>query len=235
MSKSSAPAQEGGDQIGAYPRDYDTDALPERRTAAFARMMAIVATVEAFALVAMAFSFAALLPLQKVVPMVVTSNDKGNEIVHINPASLDNPTVDYVTEIALRDYVTKRYSIVGSAGAQSVNWDQGSVVQLMSTPEAYKIFQAQAKNEYTRVRAQNMVRNVRIDSVRKLANNTWQVEYVTTDVAEQNAMQGASPGEQHSWVSTYTIAFEPKNVTYNSRLNNPFGLTIKTANDARRD
>src|SRR3546814_10368503 len=43
------------DKIGAYPRDYDTDALPERRSAALARMMTIVAVTEAFALVAMGF------------------------------------------------------------------------------------------------------------------------------------------------------------------------------------
>src|SRR3546814_3126885 len=55
------------DKIGAYPRDYDTDALPERRSAALARMMTIVAVTEAFALVAMGFAIAALMPLQKVV------------------------------------------------------------------------------------------------------------------------------------------------------------------------
>src|SRR3546814_12487177 len=69
------------DKIGAYPRDYDTDALPERRSAALARMMTIVAVTEAFALVAMGFAIAALMPLQKVVPMVITSNDKGDEII----------------------------------------------------------------------------------------------------------------------------------------------------------
>ena len=225
----------GVDKIGAYPRDFDTEALPERRTAAYARMISIIAAAQTCAIIALAFALAALLPLQKVVPMVMTTNAKGDEIVHINPATLDNPTVDYVSEIALRDYVTKRYSIVGSQGAQAANWDQGSVVQLMSTPENYKNFQGQAKVEYNRVRANNMVRSVRIDSVRKLAENTWQVEYVTRDTSEQNPMQGAAPVEQHTWVSTYTVAFKPKNVTYNDRLNNPFGMTILTANDARRD
>src|SRR3546814_8184747 len=70
------------DKIGAYPRDYDTDALPERRSAALARMMTIVAVTEAFALVAMGFAIAALMPLQKVVPMVITSNDKGRSEEH---------------------------------------------------------------------------------------------------------------------------------------------------------
>lgn len=224
-----------GDKIGVFPRDFDTDALPERRTAAFARMMTIVAVVEGFAICSLGFALAALMPLQKVVPMVVTSNDKGNEIVHINPASLESPTVDYVSEIALRNFVEKRYSIAGSAAEQAANWDVGSVVQLMSTPESYKNFQTQAKLEYARMRGESKIRSVRIDSVRKISESTWQVEYVTTDRVESSPMQGVTPAEQHAWVSTFTLGFEPKNVRYNDRLNNPFGVTISAVNDARRD
>lgn len=226
-----APAE----KIGVYPRDYDTDALPERRTAAFARMLAIICTVEAFAIAGLSFAIAALMPLQKVVPMVVTSNDKGNEIIHINPANLESPTIDYVTEISLRNFVEKRYSVVGSAGAQAANWDQGSVVQLMSTPEGYTAFMNQAKPEYTRLRGENKIRTVRIDSVRKLSASQWQVEYVTSDQVEHSPMQGATPTENHQWVSTFEISFEPKNVTYGDRLNNPFGMTVSNVNDARRD
>lgn len=224
-----------GDKIGAFPRDYDTDALPERRTAAFARMMSIVAAVEAFAIAGLAFAIAALMPLQKVVPMVVTSNDKGNEIVHINPATLDAPTIDYVSEISLRNFVEKRYSILGSAGAQAANWDQGSVVQLMSNAEGYKAFMDQARPEFMRLRGENKIRSVRIDSVRKLSASQWQVEYVTSDQVEHSPMQGATPSEDHQWISTFEITFEPKNVTYNDRLNNPFGMTVKKVTDARRD
>src|SRR3546814_10710409 len=65
-------------------------------------MMTIVAVTEAFALVAMGFAIAALMPLQKVVPMVITSNDKGDEIIRVNPTTLESPTADYVTEIQLR-------------------------------------------------------------------------------------------------------------------------------------
>lgn len=241
-----APAQEAkeGDQIGAFPRDYDTDALPERRSAAMARILGIVAGLEAIAIISLSLALAALMPLQKVVPMVVTGNDKGNEIIHINPASLASPTVDYVSEISLRDYVRKRYSIVGNAAEQAVNWGQGSVVQLMSTPEAYKTFMGQANPEYERLRGTNTIRTVRIDSVRKLGEHkddkgrqvfTWQVEYSTSDQQETSPMQGAAPTEQHAWVSSFDVTYEDKNVTYNDRLNNPFGVTIVSVNDARRD
>lgn len=239
-----APGGKKTDKIGAFPKNYDTDALPERRTAAFARMMAIVAVVEGFAIIAQGFALAALMPLQKVVPMVVTGNDKGNEIVHINPASLASPTVDYVSEIALRDYVRKRYSIVGNAAEQAVNWGQGSTVQLMSNADAYKTFMGQATPEYERLRGLSTIRQVRIDSVRKLGDHkneqgkqifTWQVSYSTVDQPETSPMQGAAPAERHAWVSTFDLTFDEKNVTYNDRLNNPFGVTIVSVNDARVD
>lgn len=230
-----AEAPKGGDHVGVFPRELDTDALPERRTAALARMLAVVAVVEGCALVAMSFALAAITPLQKVVPMVVSSNPKGDEIVHINPATFDSPTADYVAEISLRNYVTKRYSIVGSEAEQATNWSQGSAVQLMSTPESYKIFMGVARPEWTRLRAENKIRTVRIDSVRKINDTTWQVEYVTADMAQTSPMEGAPSVEQHTWVTTLEIKYEPKNVTYNDRLNNPFGVTVTSVSDARRD
>src|SRR3546814_18969923 len=103
-------------------------------------MMTIVAVTEAFALVAMGFAIAALMPLQKVVPMVITSNDKGDEIIRVNPTTLESPTADYVTEIQLRNYVNKRYSVVSSNAEQTNNWVPGSVVQFRSAPEHYEHF-----------------------------------------------------------------------------------------------
>lgn len=231
-SDAASPAAKPGDKIGAFPRDYDTDALPERRTAALARMLAIVATVEAFALAGMGFALAAITPLQKVVPMVVTSNKMGDEIVHINPATLESPTVDYVTEIELRKFVQSRYSISSNPAEQANNL---KIIQLMSTTEDYNKYLNQQKPEYARLRTESKIRTVRIDSVRKLSPDTWQVEYVTNDSVETNPMQGASPTEQHAWVSTYSVAFSTKNVRYEERLNNPFGMTVKASNDARRD
>src|SRR3546814_7602345 len=111
-------------------------------------MRSFVAVTESFALVAMGFAIAALRPLQKVVPIVITSNDKGDEIIRVNPTTLESPTADYVTEIQLRNYVNKRYSVVGSNAEQTINWGPGSVVQLMSAPESYENFMRTAKPEW---------------------------------------------------------------------------------------
>lgn len=236
MSKKANVPAEGGDQIGVFPKEYDTDALPERRTAAFARILAIIAAVEAFAIVALSFAIAALLPLQKVVPMVVTGNKKGDEIIHINPATFDTPTVDYVAEISLRNYVMKRYSILASQAEQAINWGQGSTVQLMSSADVYKNFMLAGKSEYDRLRAAQMTRTVRIDSVRKISDSTWQVEWTGTDAPDVNALNTGTPqGQARRYVSTFDISFQPKNVRYSDRLNNPFGVTITSVNDATVD
>jgi type IV secretion system protein VirB8 len=243
--EAAVPADPTKDKMGAFPAQYDTDALPERRTAALARMMSIVAATEAVAIVALSLSFAALLPLQKVVPMVVSSNPKGDEIIRVNPVSLSSPSVDYVTEVELRRFVKDRYEITGSASEQQIRWDQGSAVQLMSAPDVYKAFGEKAAPEAARLRAASLERSVRIDSARKLGEHldpktgqsvyTWQVEFVTNDTPIGTPMEGAAPSERHSWVSTFDIQYDTKNVKYGDRLNNPFGMTIVTVNDARRD
>lgn len=223
------------DKIGVYPREYDTDALPERRSAALARMMTIIAVTEAFALAGMGFALAALVPLQKVVPMVVASSLKGDEIIRVNPTTLESPTADYVTEVQLRNYVNKRYSIHGSNSEQAINWGPGSVVQLMSSPESYQAFMRAGKVEWDRLRASGMTRKVRIDSVRKIGEQTWQVEFITTDAAEATQFAEQAAGSSQAWVTTFTVDFKSMNVTYADRLNNPFGMVITAANDARRD
>jgi len=247
--KTEAPARPAPksteDAIGAFPATYDTDALPERRTAALARMMSIVAAVEAGAIISLSLALAALLPLQKVVPMVVSSNPKGDEIVRVNPVSLSSPSVDYVTEVELRKYVRDRYEIVGSASEQQIRWDTGSAVQLISTPEVYKTFQDKAGPEVTRLRAASMTRSVRIDSARKLGEHvdpksgkniyTWQVAFTTIDAPQTTPMEGQPQGERHRWVSTYDVTYDAKNVKYGDRLNNPFGMTVVSVNDSRED
>lgn len=233
------------DSIGAFPATYDTDALPARREAALTRMLSIVAVFEGAAIISLSCALAALMPLQKVVPMVVTSNTKGDEIVRVNPVSLSSPSVDYVSEVELRRYVRDRYEITGSASEQQIRWDTGSAVQLMSSQEVFKAFMEKAAPEMQRLRSANSIRTVRIDSARKLGEHvdpktgknlyTWQVEFNTTDTPQSTPMEGQPQGERHSWVSTYDIGYDAKNVKYGDRLNNPFGMTIMSVNDARRD
>lgn len=221
--------------VGAYPANYDTDALPQRRLASYARIISIVAAVEGMAIVSLSLAIAAIMPLQKVVPMVVTANPKGDEIIHVNPLTLDSPSAQYLTEIALRKYITDRYSIIGDSNAQMTLWGANSSVQMQSSPEVYKKFIEKAQPEYDAVRGRSMVRNVRINQVSAIGENTWQVEYTTVDETEQNPMTPAGPVTGKSWVATISLKFEPKNVTYSQRLVNPLGLTVVNINEAARD
>src|SRR3546814_5294788 len=105
----------------------------------------------------------------------------------------------------------------------------------MSAPESYENFMRTAKPEWDRLRASGMSRKVRIDSVRKIGEKTWQVEFMTTDSADATTFTEQAAGSSQAWVSTYEVDFASMNVTYADRLNNPFGMIVVSANDARRD
>lgn len=222
------------DKIGRFPANYDVPALPQRRLAAVARWAIVVATVEGFAIITLAFAIAALLPLQKVVPMVVGASEKGDQIIRLNPISIENPTADYLTEIQLKNYVTARYAIVGSNAEQEMLWGLNSTVQLMSSTEVYGKFMNEARPDWTRMRQGQQIRKVTIDSVRKLGDQIWQVEYTTFDTAETSAFNADVAPDQRQWVSTYKVSYQPKNVRYDDRLINPLGFTVDAVNDARR-
>lgn len=221
------------DKIGAVPSSYDTDALPVRRYAALTRGLMIAVIAEGFALAGMSFAFAAIVPLQKVVPMVVSSNKMADEIIHLNPVTVGSPAGDYLTEVELRKYVEDRYSVNASPAQQSISVN---AVQMMTDQAALQDYVRKAQSEYNRLRTLNMVRNVSISSVRRLPNtDSWQVEYTTTDQADQPPVTGSQPVEQHSWVSTYQVTFHPQAVRYENRLVNPLGMLITASSDARRD
>src|SRR3546814_11210932 len=80
-----------------------------------------------------------------------------------------------------------------------------------------------------------MVRKVRIDSVRKIGEKTWQVEFMTTDSADATTFTEQAAGSSQPWVSTYEVDFASMNVTYADRLNNPFGIPVASQNDERRE
>lgn len=223
------------EQLGSYPRNYDTDALPHRRLAAYARLLSVIATIEALAIVSLSLAITAIMPLQKVVPMVVTASAKGDEIIHVNPLTLDSPNAQFLTEVALRKYITDRYSIIGDANAQMTTWGANSAVQMQSTPEVYKAFIEKAKPDYEALRSQGKLRKVHINQVSAIGENTWQVEYTTTDEPEQNPITPQGPITGKSWVATLAISFDPKNVTYSQRLVNPLGLTVRNITESARD
>ena len=236
MADSKGPqAGETSDVIGAFPRIYDADALPLRRLSAYARIISIVAAVEGVAIVSLSLAIAAMLPLQKVVPLAITSNLKDNEVIHVNPLTLDSPTGDYITEVALRQYITDRYSIVANANQQSTKWAVGGPVQMMSTTKLYQDFVQKAQAQFNFIRTQNLVRSVHIERVSKLGEFTWQVEYTTNDTPEASPVTPVAPTQSKAWVATMEVHFTPRNVTYSQRLINPLGLLVTQINEAQRD
>src|SRR3546814_7894177 len=92
-----------------------------------------------------------------------------------------------------------------------------------------------AKPEWDRLRASGRSLKGRSDSVRKIGEKTWQVEFMTTDSADATTFTEQAAGSSQAWVSTYEVDFASMNVTYADRLNNPFGMIVVSANDARSE
>jgi type IV secretory pathway component VirB8 len=96
-------------------------------------------------------------------------------------------------------------------------------------------------------------RSIEIESVNRLSEDTWQVNFKTTDslggsggtlTADPSQGLGAStsrpqndpnellnanltPGQTtQSWVATMRVEYKPSEITYDKRLLNPLGFTI---------
>src|SRR3546814_16661441 len=87
------------------------------------------------------------------------------------------------------------------------DWSSDVCSSDLSAPESYENFMRNAKPEWDRLRASGMSRKVRIDSVRKIGEKTWQVEFVTSDTADATPFAEQAGGTSQAWVSTYEVDF----------------------------
>lgn len=250
----SVEKEENEDNLGPYPRDVNNSPSTSSVMDRALRNVTIVAVISGLVNVALICFLIAVFPLKQVYPYLVTFNGKDQQVVQIEPLAIEAPALSYVSEDNVRDYVNQRHSFTPITSAMDAQWGPDSRLASRTTQPLYERFSEAMEVERNRMMTQGYTRRINIQSVTKLTDNTWRVDFETQDSLGGNggtltadptqALAGGTLGsagrEENSvlradltpaittqeWVATMTIDYQPTTITYDDRLLNPLGFVV---------
>jgi type IV secretion system protein VirB8 len=170
--------------------------------------------------VALGLAIVRFFPLKEVVPMVLTVTDRANQIVRVEPFELKTRGFELFVQALLKSYVEKRETIDLHSEVprwQEVNW--------LSSDEVWLVFKhlmekSNKESPFERYKREGVTRSVHVKNVSRVAEHVYRVEWDSADA------HLTEPRGQGNWVSTISIAFEEKAVSYEDRYMNPIGLQV---------
>lgn len=240
------------DDLGPFPGDVDINPSKSRAQERALRSVAFVAIVSGMMNIALIMLLITLFPLQKVYPYLVTFKSQESQVVSIEPMSVEGNGMLYATEDSVRDYVIQRHTFVPIDSAMQQQWGPSSRLAARTGPELYAKFMDSSKAELAQMMTAGYTRKIDINSVQRIAGDTWQVNFTTHDTLPTaggtltgSAMFGGQPStstalgtpgnptqpiitqnNDQTWIATMKVDYQPQKVTYDKRLLNPLGFTV---------
>lgn len=216
-----SPKSESGDRLGLYPAERDVPALEGRRYLWIARAFAIGMFLSLCLNVVLGMAITGLAPLVRVEPMLLTFKDRSEQIVKIEPFQRGSSGFELMTEMLVRDYVLSRHEILLDENEMRRRWGGHGLVAYRSAPEEYSRFVAETAPRFEALRQARLVRTVTIHRVSKIADGYWQVAFSTEDQVD-----AVRKGGEERWVASLTVAYVPREVTWEDRYMNPLGFIV---------
>ena len=169
------------DDLGPYPERINDSPSQTTALGRALRSVTLVAIISGLANIAMLMLIITLLPLKQVQPYLVTFKDQDNQVVSIDPVSVDAPGIRFMAESDVRDYVIQRHRFVPiRATMEEIRGPNSRLAARTSTP-AYEAFQRSSQIEMSRLMEGGYTRTVEIEGVTQINQDTWQVNFKTID------------------------------------------------------
>lgn len=239
-----------GDDLGPYPADVDNEPTQQRILERALRNVSIATLVSGMMNIALIMTLVTLFPLQRVQPFLVTFKNQDNQVVAVEPLSMDAPGILYMTEDNVRDYVVQRHRFVPIASQMEAQWGKDSRLAARTEKELFAKFEQSSKLELEKMMTGGYNRRIEIESANRLSDDTWQVNFKTIDsLGGKNGTLTADPAQAlnnaaqrdpnaiinanltpqdtiQNWVATMRVEYVPQEITFDKRLLNPLGFTI---------
>jgi len=223
--------------LGSYPRKANAGGMDHRRADKVNRYLAIAGVIMLLIILIMVSLFRVLFPLKQVYPLLLQAKSGQEQIVHVEPFTIDGKVYEHVSEALIREYIDLRHSFVANTDIQTLRWVGKKFVDF-NTPEAYQQFINNDRRAYDTLRQDGYVRDIKISNVAPLDETFWQATFTTIDTKEGtpavttiNTRDGnqavqARPGFQSTWRATMRIKYDPQAVVIENRLVNPLGFKV---------
>lgn len=166
---------------------------------------------------------------KEIVPMILTTAPKADQIVRVEPFEAKTRGFVEFTKALLKGYVEKRETIDLHTEVprwQEVNWMSSDAVWL----DFKSLMQKSNPNSpFEHYKKEGVTRAVHVRDVTQIGPHVFQVAW---DSFDSHLTQPRGHG---SWVSTITVAFEERSVRVEDQYMNPIGLQVVGYSVDRQD
>ena len=199
--------------------NYDTG-QSYRSMAWVARASTLGLVASIFLNITLVFLVICLFPLKQVQPYLLALKDKGDQVVQIEPISLNTKGMDLLVEGLCRRYVSLRETLDG-VGEQA-RWKD---VAFWSSDELWQEFEQLMKPDNPKSPLKKhiddkVVRSVSIKVSSQVAEKVWQVEW------EAIHLHNGVEIERNRWVSTLFVEMRENTLKSEDKFLNPIGFTV---------
>ena len=211
------------------PNDVSEEARKERSYLWMARVFCLICVVTLIADFILYGAVKSLMPLIRVQPFFITTQDKDKQIITIgrpHPSTLQSPVLQ---ESFVRQYIVARFGIGTDVDELERRWGPDGTIQWMSSQSVYSTFlEDYATGLIRQSREAGLTRDVQILNVRHIPRAsgelTWQAEVRVAD------MSRSAPDPQITdWLVDVGIQFGQfrRGLTWEQRLKNPLGFVVE--------
>lgn len=207
--------------------DISEEALKERHYLWMARTFALVGVVAFLANLMLLGALFSLLPIMRIQPFYITTQDKDQQIINVlrpSKATLDS---DMLQESLIRQYLLERLTMGTDIEELERRWGLDGLVNWMSSQVVAQEFVSTTGALLEMARRDGMTRNVNILSAnvyrREADRVVWRIVLELQDMRKD-----AREPEKSRWIVNMAVNFQPNRpgLTWSQRLKNPLGFTV---------
>lgn len=212
------------DQLGFYPERVHVNAMPERRYLWTSRILVIFACLSICLNMMLAATIYLLLPQRTVHPQLFQINKYFSMLEQVQPAEINFPVSDLITEQHITEYILLRYLVSSDYDELVTRWSPGSTIYWYSSPAVFREFsENDVAYSVMQFRQKSLQRDVEIDWIKPAAMGLWQVQFRTFDI-----LPNQSEPTVNIWRASMRIVYVK--IPFTKRedaIANPFGFIVQ--------
>ena len=211
------------------PNDVSEEARKERSYLWMARVFCLICVVTLITDFILYGALKSLMPLIRVQPFYITTQDKDQQVIQIirpSPSELRSPVLQ---DSFVRQYIVARFGIGTDVEELERRWGPGGTLEWMSSTSVYETFLADyAAGLIKQAKEAGLTRDVDILNThfvpRENGELIWQAEVMVSD------MSRSSPVPKNTkWQVDLGIQFGQfrQGLSWGERLKNPLGFVVE--------
>lgn len=212
---------------GVGQNDVSEEALKERSYLWMARAFGLICIVTLIANLILYSALDSLMPLVRVQPFFITTQDKDQQIIEIIRPNSRVLSSKQLQESFVRQYLVARLGIGSDTEELKRRWGIDGTIQWMSSDSVFTVFlRDYATGLIAQAESEGLTRDVEILNVSEIPRQNevlWRAEVRLTDRSRSSPIPQIT-----EWTIDMRIVFGVlrNGLTYDQRLQNPLGFTV---------